>query len=355
MRSVFASARVVALFAAVRSAIAYATPPPGLAPAIYEHGNLRVAVACAETPLSTGAGGLRVYVDGVLLEELATNGDSYTTSDSDGNVETGWAASDVGFLVTPGQHHVRVEAPDCVADERDLELAADYAERLIGRLAVRDPDLATPTGGASSFSFVLGGYSGSPGITATGSSGTGSLASTYTIDSASRQGVLLSTGIERRSFALWIDEAIGRGAISGMVAWQQPPVGTAPAGPLPYTGSFIENGLTLRLGARLPLGNVALAAGTGIGASLFVFSSSHVTMSSDLLTPLPPEGVDLEWYVPAWTAITYKPSCNWGVQAIASYNLEPSSGFAGTMTWLGGIELQPAAACAESPHVAVKP
>jgi RNA polymerase sigma-70 factor (ECF subfamily) len=65
------------------------------------------------------------------------------------------------------------------------------------------------------------------------------------------------------------------------VSWQQPlPFGVTSAGPFRYTGSFIANSVTMRIGARLPIRNVALAAGTGIGASLIDFNSTTVDASS---------------------------------------------------------------------------
>ena len=357
MRRTFARFPVIVVVVAGHGQVADAKPPPGLAPALYERGNLRIAVACAESYFVTMQDGLRVYIDGAPLDELALNGESYVTSDADGNVETDWAPTDIAFLVGPGHHQLRIEAPECVTDERDVDIAAEYATRIGGRLAVRDPDLMSPTAAPNGYSLVLGGYlADGAGIPSAGSSGSGSFSSTYTNDRPSSQGFLFSNGIERRHFAFWVDEMIGWGSISGTVSWQQPlPFGVASAGPFRYTGTVIDNSMTIRIGARLPIRNIALAAGTGIGASLLDFASTPVDSSSSMFQPPLPSGVDFEWYVPAWSSVTIKPSCGWGVQAVASYNVEPSSGFAGALRFLAGVEIQSAAACSEPPHIEVKP
>ena len=350
------SSRVAAavLVIAVTAGPAAASPPSGLATQLYDHGNLRVALACADSYLVSTRTGLRVYVDGDLVDELATNGHSYVTTDEDGDVETEWAPTDIGFLVAPGRHHLRIEAPDCLPDERDLDLAADHAERVTGRLGVRDPALATPTGAPSWYSFVIGGVYAPLGPTR-GTGGDGSFGSSYTVASTSQQGLLVSGGIERRHFALWIDETFGWGSTTGMVAWRQPPVGTGSQGPFVYHGSLLANGLAVRVGARVPLGPVALAVGGGLGGTLIDYLESNVATAPTTVAPIGPEGPAFDWYIPLWAAVTLKPSCNWGVQAIASYEVDPSNGFAGSLALLGGLELQPAGACSEPAHVDVRP
>ncbi len=62
---------------------------------------------------------------------------------------------------------------------------------------------------------------------------------------------------------------------------------------------------------------------------------------------LPSGDMDADWYVPLWTAVTYKPGCNWGAQLMASYDVHPTSTNEDSRAFLAGLLYQPSAACSD--------
>ena len=125
--------------------------------------------------------------------------------------------------------------------------------------------------------------------------------------------------------------------------------------PYRYAEAFFENRAALRVGARVPMGHVALEAGIGVGLSLVDFHGDLSSPTLGTLSPPTPTGMDVDWYVPVWSGITFKPSCTWGLQALVSYDLEPSNGMSGNATLLAGVEIQPTPACSEPTRVDVRP
>ncbi|HTR51907.1 MAG TPA: hypothetical protein VMJ10_14425 [Kofleriaceae bacterium] len=337
-----------------RGTIALAAPPPGVSPSLFDRGNLRLAVACADEPIVTPELGLHVSLDGQPIDALGTNLQAFESTDDEGNLVVGSVATSVGFLAAPGHHHLRIETPDCAADDRDLDLAGAYPERVLGRLAISNPALQGPTGAPNGFAFMIGGYATGNTGSETGTTGSGELSGSYTLAPAAMQGVWLGLGAERRHLALWADDKLGWNTMSGSLNWSGAvPFGGTP-GPFPFTRNQFEDDTAIRIGARAPLGYAAVAAGAGIGMR-FDMTTSSQTPSGAEITPLPPDGLDFSWYVPLWAAVTLKASCDWGVQAVAAYDIDPTDSASSRVEVLAGLEYQPSDACNEAPYVVVKP
>jgi hypothetical protein len=337
------------------------SPAPDLTPALYEQGNLRVAVRCAES-FETPEQGLRVSLDGAgPLPPLRVNGEQWLGTDARGHLMTGWSATDVGYVAPPGLHRVHVDAPDCIPEDRDVVVSATHAERVDGRLAVARAALDGPVGAPDGFGLVLGGFTAPyPESIRSGVDSMGMSPTAYSIDPTSAQGVWLASTFERRYFALALDTTLGAGQLGGNV---RSPADTPPApggspGPSPFTGSFLETGLALRVGARLPLRYAALAAGSGIGGSLWLVNQATVASggaSPGQTSAMAVQGVHAAWDVPLWAAVTVKPFCGLGVQALASYDAEPSQSWHGGVMLGVGLMFQPSAACSESAGLGVRP
>jgi hypothetical protein len=153
-----------------------------------------------------------------------------------------------------------------------------------------------------------------------------------------------------------VDMLFGGGSISGTATSTMPPAfGNGSAGPFGFTGSAFHSGAALRFGARLAMKSVALAAGAGIGGSMWITNAklTGYDLVSDAFVPSP-DGINPEWHVPLWTALTYKPSCSWGVQALAQYEVHPTSMDENAVSFGGGLLWQPSSACSEPPGLAVR-
>jgi hypothetical protein len=337
--------------------------PPELAPRLYDAGNLRVAVRCAES-FETPERGLRVSLDSDSrpLRPLRTNGETWLGTDAHGHVTAGWVTTDVGYLAPLGSHRLRIEAPDCVPEERDVVLTASHAEYVDGRLLVARPVLEGPVGAPDGLGILLGGYTSPyPESLRSGVHTLGLSSTAYTIDPASTQGFWLSTSFERRFFALAFDATFGAGQLTGTMrslpgAPTMTPIATRP---LPFSGSFLDGGLTLRVGARVPLRYATLEAGSGIGGSVWVVDQAKIApaaaASANGIVLAEPPGANAAWHVPLWAAVTLKPFCGVGVQALASYDAEPDASWHGGVLLGAGLLLQPSASCAETATIDVKP
>ncbi len=95
-------------------------------------------------------------------------------------------------------------------------------------------------------------------------------------------------------------------------------------------GGAFSAGFAGRFGPRWTVHDVELAAGLGIGGDV------------------EPTG---RFFVPAWASLTYKPTCDWGVQAIASYQVDPSSSGDSEATLAAGILWQPSRSCSQAPRL----
>lgn len=337
-------------------------PSAAIAPPLYDTGNLRVAVRCAERLLLPGEGGLRVTIDGLdePLQPAHVNGLSGLALTRHGRAVLLSLPGDVGYLVAPGRHRLRIEADDCAPDVRDVDVSGSHATHVDGRLPVADDWLAGPVGAPDGLSYVFGGFSS--GLPASLASGTTASPyggdSTYSIDTKSLGGVWLSFAYERRFLDVAFDTAIGGGAVSGTVVGIAPSAtGSSPAaaGPFRFTGSVMDDALALRVGARVPLEYVSLAAGAGLGGSMWLMLGEKVDSGSATSNVRPPSGVQLAWDVPLWASATVKPFCDWGVQAMGAYQWQPTAAAASTVMVGVGLEWQPSAACREAPGITVSP
>jgi len=333
-----------------------------IAPRMYSKGNLRVGVSCAERfLLPGGGGGLRVTIDGSArpLQPVGVNALSSLALDEDDQPVVLSMPTDVGFLVAPGRHRVRITADDCAPDDRDVEVSGSHATHLTGRLPIANRWLDGPVGAPDGMGFLLGGFSaGYPSSLASGTTAGAFGGSTYSVDTKSVGGVWMSWSLERRFLLVAVDDAIGWGSLSGTVtAPPSPAVGPTPTatGPFRFGGTILGDALALRVGARLPLQYVSLAAGGGIGGSVWMMMGDKLEAGAATSGAEPPSGIQLAWDVPLWASATVKPFCDWGVQALGAYQWQPTAAGASTTMFGVGLEWQPSASCREAPGITVSP
>src|SRR6201999_2042611 len=81
-----------------------------VAPWIARKGKLRLSIACAESWV-TPNDGLGVTADGHPTDPQGVNGHWGSYVDSDGNTGETWNATDTGYLLQPGPHHVSIASP----------------------------------------------------------------------------------------------------------------------------------------------------------------------------------------------------------------------------------------------------
>jgi hypothetical protein len=270
--------------------------------------------------------------------------------DEDGNSYAVTSVSDYGYLAPPGERVLRLEAPGCAPDEQRVHVSASHAKHVDGRLAIADDWLQGPAGAPDGFGLAMGGFSMSvPGSVARGTSTFVNHATPYAIDGARISGLVLSTSFERRFLALALDTMWGYGSFSGSVS----PAGAS--GPLSMTGNLLRWSARLRIGARLPLGRVSLAGGSGLGGGMWVVNRATVDESTYGGFTETPQGVHGSWSLPLWASATFKPACDWGVQVIGSYDLEPTHTDQSALFLGAALLWQPSAACAEPERVRVTP
>jgi hypothetical protein len=331
----------------------------GIAPNLYAEGNLRVAATCAEhRGALTPADGLRVVVDGKAEPDkpLKTNMMSSVQMTQNGKVTVPvvvTSASDIGFIVPPGPHHLSIQAPDCVTVETDVKLSGTHATEVGADMEVASEGLKGTVGAPWGFAWVLGGYYSQiprsvlyqgqvTSIDGTPAAGGGTLGFTY----------------EHRNFTIGVMYSAGIGNYSGIVKNPSPASGEY-GGPLPFSGSQFENVVEVRAGVRLPLRYIALMAGSGIGGSMWISDATAditkvptVTTIADVTAP---QGINLFWHLPLWVAVDIKPVCDFGVQLSAAYNLEPTN-LDGSYGMLGAALLwQPSPSCARPTGLSISP
>jgi hypothetical protein len=259
-------------------------------------GNLRVAVACAES-LATPAHGLVVRVDGEPLTPSAINVHVVYASQRGTTVPIP-ILDDIGYIASPGAHRVEIAAADCASTAFEATVDPQRAEMVDGRLAITNPALVGPTGAPNGGGLVLGTWLGHAPASA-----------------HDELGGMLSGTLERRHIALAADLMIaGVGA----------------------TGSVFDSAVQARAGVRAASNLVAIAAGSGIGGELWSTA---------------PAGFDGGMYVPLWAAVTVKPSCDVGLQLLAQYDVRPTSMSTSSAVVGIGLLLQPSDACRQPPGI----
>jgi hypothetical protein len=203
---------------------------------------------------------------------------------------------------------------------------------------ISDPDLMGTVGAPNGFGLTLG-VLGTP-ATRGPNSGDGFFDSSYTYDPGhTAYSGWLSTSWERRGFELAFDLSFGTGATSG-TAMQG---GTTKS----FTGTTYRFSQTFRIGKRIALRDVSLAAGLGLGWDSWINSND--------IDSVGPSEPDASWYVPVWASATIKPACNWGVQVLGEYDVHPTAGDNNGMGFGVGWIYQPNDACSQPPSLRVTP
>jgi hypothetical protein len=147
----------------------------------------------------------------------------------------------------------------------------------------------------------------------------------------------LASTYEHRHIVIASDIQIGTGGTTGSGT---PPGSTTAES---YSGTALDFRFAARIGYRLPLGKVALAAGTGIGVD--VVNTSGSVANDPFSTPL--GDTDPEAFIPLWATATYKPSCSFGLQAYASYDIYPGESADNAPMFGGALVWQPSASCSQ--------
>jgi hypothetical protein len=256
-------------------------------------GNLRVAVACAES-VATPERGLVVRVDGEPLEPTAINSHVIWISHRGGSVPLN-VLDDIGYDTSPGVHRVEIGATSCASDAFDATITSTGSEFATGRLAITDRALTGPTGAPNGGGVVLGTWIGRDPVAA-----------------QDEIGGMLSGTLERRHVALAADLMMADGAT-------------------------FDSAVQLRAGVRAASNLFAVAAGSGLGAEIWETGM--------------PAGADASFYVPVWAAFTVKPSCDVGLQLLAQYDVRPTSLSASSAVVGVGLLLQPSDACRRAPGI----
>jgi hypothetical protein len=325
--------RIVLLLSLV-SSIAAADPHTG---------NLRVAVACAET-IATPERGLVVRVDGAPVAPSAINSHVVMVSHHGAYVPV-LELDDIGYDTSPGVHRVEIGATSCASESFDATIDPGHSELASGRLAITDRALTGTVGAPNGFGFVIGAWVGhAPGSPV--NSGPVALDETATADSDhGMAGGMISTTLERRHLAMAVDLMFGAGGSSGRVSGE-PPFTTGQT--QPYAGTIYDSRMQVRFGARAALGTIAIAAGSGLGFELWRADNAVADPTSALYAP---DGGDANIYFPMWTALTVKPACDIGMQLLAQYDVYPTSMASNSAVIGVGLLVQPSDACRQPPGI----
>lgn len=312
-------------------------------------GDLRIDVNCADY-WATPERGLTVAVDGVSYPALGENGVSGFDLAVYHHIATPiwtWTPTDVGYSAAIGPHHVAVDAPGCAPLETDVVIGPLLPAVVSGRLPISDDRLAGPTGAPNGFGITFGAFTrAQPAHGSTNDL----FSAAYTFDSTTVQGAAVSMSVEHRALALAWDFGFATGPSSGTSRYE----GDFPMEshtPVPFTGDEYALRGSFRIGARVPLHDVALAGGAGVGGDMIITSE---TAASNGSLALPPSGLDADWFVPLWAQLTMKPSCNWGAQLYASYDVHPTASDESAPSFGAGIMYQPNDACSEPAALAVR-
>jgi len=311
--------------------IAPGAPVAEVSRRVYQQGNLELSIACADEP-ATPAGGLTVTADG--LPQIARRVDDL------------WSAeASTSYLLAPGRHHIQISVPGCAPSAFDVDAFPDQVQHASGRLAVSDWSLAGPVGAPNGFGTAFGAW------LARGPSGTSTnyFGQTATFDGAhGGEGGFVSFSHERRNLVMAWDLGFATAPISGTEAG--PSVFGSEA-PQSFTGTAYMSTAQYRVGARVPLEELSLAAGTGIGLDWWIQSTALTGSQTTGL--FAPDGVDATFYFPMWATATIKPTCNWGAQVMGQYDVHPTAMTTNGVEIMAGLIYQPSDACSESAGVAV--
>jgi hypothetical protein len=310
----------------------------GFARASAAQENLHVAVACGEYPVMYPERGLHVSVDGVTLQGRIVYASSlYETPHGHLGVTT--AIGDIVFFAPPGAHMLHVDADNCAAIDRRVEIGS--RTNVTGRLEIDNPILRGPSGTPDGFDFAMGAFvSTLPSLVRSGTGNQGSYTPMFTTTSASMPGFTVSRGNIHRFFTFLAEESLGFGTQNGV------------AHDGGYSGQFWRHisysDTSLRVGARLPLHNFALSAGSGVALTIWSPGASN---GYNLPDPL--GAPEFTVNVPVWAMLDVKPTCNWGLRFTGTLSLNPVvTGETSFMT-SAMIFYQPTTSCSESSGVQI--
>jgi hypothetical protein len=298
---------------------------PAAAHADSTGGDVRVTVTCADYFVAP-RDGLQLSVDGVVQPALGINWGGYWHHEQfHASVE-----SDVGYAVARGHHHIALVTPDC-AGSTDLDVEPAMPRMVTGSLAITNDALRGTVTAPNGLGVMVAGFYAPRPAHVTTDSVTGSM---YDFDSTTQQGVQLTVTATYRHWVLALDQRYTSEGSNGTSA------GVA------FHGSAFDTGFVGRFGPRLSFHDVELAAGVGIGGDI-LHGGGHLPNTVASVT------YDGRFFLPAWATLTYKPACDWGVQAIASYEFDPGSSVESTPTFAAGLLYQPSSACSQPPHLDV--
>ena len=305
--------------------------------------NVEVVVRCAHY-LATPEDGLLLSVDGVPQFGTTKVVKPYV-ADLDAVLRSYDDVAGVEYSIAPGHHHLELVTHECARIERDVTIWPGASTTITGRLVVVNPRLCGTVGAPDHLGLVAGvSYGAAPATSGTD----GETASSWTASSQRPKGGWLALTWERRYIAAALDWDIGLTSVSGTTTNIDPMRA-------PDSSTYTQTGWYMRwagrVGVRLPLHDVALAAGTGLGLELGV--PGHTTLDMPTTEELTAREPWRGFFVPVWASVTYKPACNFGVVALASYDVHPLAISSDAVSIGLGVTYQPSSACSEPAGLAV--
>ncbi|HTR55102.1 MAG TPA: hypothetical protein VMJ10_30660 [Kofleriaceae bacterium] len=288
-------------------------------------GNVRVTATCASYFVAP-RDGLQLRVDGVVQPSLGIN---WSASWHHGALQPDHE-TDVGYLVAPGHHHLDLSTPDCVGST-DVDVLGASPSYVEGSLAIANDALRGTVTAPNGLGLVIGGfYAARPARVATDPI----VGTAYDLDGTTQAGAQVTVTATYQHFVLAFDQRYTTEGVNGT---------TGPRSTDAFTGSAFDTGFVGRFGPRWTLHDVELSAGGGIGGDILHGGGEIADTQTNLS----------RFFLPAWATLTYKPTCDWGVQAMASYEYHPTSSDDNTMTYGVGLLYQPSSSCSDPPHLDV--
>jgi len=202
-----------------------------------------------------------------------------------------------------------------------------------------DPSLHVPSA-ADGWGLAFGAFS-TPFPGATGGTSGSVFPTSYTADVPALEGFWFSSSRADGSTELAFDMRVGGTSYAGTA--RNTEMNTQTVG---YTGTYIGTAGAIRLGKRIAWDDFALAAGIGIAGAVWTSTITHTDPGAPIEATFvePGPGATVDLYAPVWASLTVKPSCNWGVQALAEYDVREDTDRSTPSLSLGMI-WQPATAC----------
>jgi hypothetical protein len=302
-----------------------------------ETGHVSVDAMCADGR-ATPQRNLEVLVDGVSQTSMGMDAEGSVFVDGDGALRYGETPIGYGYDVPAGKHRVRISSDDCAPMEREVDIGSKT--KIEASLPVTDPFLFGSVGAPNGFTMGLFAFRTSlprsitanvhPTFDTTGHAH-------FDVDASSLYGVTFSGGYVHRFFVSHFDLSFGGASASAM--------GTHGDG---TTESFDALMMVIdtqaRIGVRVPLDDVAIEAGTGFGASLWIASTGAALEMTDLSSATK-QTLD----IPVWASVLVKPTCDLGVEIGAAYRFDPLDSADSTTMVDAGLVWEPNDSCDRAP------